>query len=117
MENFFHLTKKEVVTVKKERAVMEIKIGDTVKVVRYDSYPHNATMKISFELAEVMADACLGAIMVRWKTGPSAGSLTTVMANTLEAMPGVIDQLAAITEAGKIRITPWSARDDVTTSD
>lgn len=110
MENFFHLTKKEI-------AVTKIKIGDTVKVVRYDSYPHNATMKISFELAEVMAGAYRGSIMVRWKTGPSAGSLTTVMANTLEPLHGVIDQLAAIPEAGKIRITPWSACDDVTTPD
>ena len=34
----------------KEIAVTNLKVGDTVKVNRYDSYPHDATMKISYEI-------------------------------------------------------------------
>jgi hypothetical protein len=99
-----------------ETKIAMLRVGDVVKVNRYDSYPHDATMKVSFELAEVMAGAYRGSITVRWRTGPNKGSLSTIMSNTVEPMHSVIDQLAAIPEAGKIRIEPWSARDDVTSS-
>lgn len=95
-----------------------MEVGDTVKVNRYDSDPHAATMRVSYELAEVIhLPGRMGSMTIRWKTGPNAGARTCVMANCVEEMPDIITKLGAITDASKIKIEAWSRRDDVTTSD
>jgi hypothetical protein len=96
---------------------MNLVPGMVVRVNRYDSYPHNATLKISYQLAVVEhVSGKYGSVGIKWKTGPNAGETSTVMANTCEVVESVIDQLADIPDAGKVRLEPWSARDDVTSS-
>jgi predicted nucleotidyltransferase len=95
----------------------KFKVGDTVKVNRYDSDPYKATIRVSYELAEVVwPPGRMGSMCVLMKTGEKAGVKTTVMANTCEVIGDVISHLGAIPDAGKVRLEAWFDRDDVTQS-
>jgi hypothetical protein len=95
-----------------------MEVGDTVKVNRYDSDPFKATVRVSYELAEVVhPPGRQGAMWILWKTGQNKGKETCVMANCCEVVEDIIQRLGAIPDASKIKIESWSDRDDVTSSD
>jgi hypothetical protein len=93
-----------------EMMLMELKAGDRVQVASYDSDPHEQTVRVSYEVAEVKYVG-RRSVTVEYITGPLAGTKSTVMANTLKKLEGIIDMLAATGEAGDTTITSWESYD------